>query len=462
MLFNKTFKLLLCLLIIFPLVQAPQIKASEVYDHEALLQYKGYGQAMYETIVDQTSFVSGQYTDNKEYVSQSINEIRDYANFWLNEQGNLNTACGGLNLFTSNCLGELVVSAGGYALTVGDVIKNLFNDYEIKSNEIPIGMPNVSIDPSQFTLISNDKSAQTYVIDINSGKLKINDATYNAGRRLNLMVMAHIASDIKQMALYLDNYKFTYRNYGAFNNNYVEFNSWRDGIYAEFPTSDIVSIFNYLSAVTGASFISINNNNEPSIPPITKPTTIINNYIKESAPVVSIPKPKAYLTCPDDIKIEMAINGSTFLDVNGNVMNVNTDGTAEISSQVCNLGWEKQQVQYIDDTAAITDSKGNWLDVLTGELLLCVLDDNCVPAVPPVEEVEPEPLDNTLLLYVKNAYDYATQVLKTGTDGLKSLAQGAKDLTSLFGIFFSWLPNEFVVLMTSGLGIAIGLRLFRK
>lgn len=73
-----------------------------------------------------------------------------------------------------------------------------------------------------------------------------------------------------------------------------------------------------------------------------------------------------------------------------------------------------------------------------------------------------EKIDGSLLAYVKNAYEYATGFVKTATDGLKALGTGAVELTKLYGVFFGWLPKEIVVLMSSGLAIMLGLRIFRK
>lgn len=73
-----------------------------------------------------------------------------------------------------------------------------------------------------------------------------------------------------------------------------------------------------------------------------------------------------------------------------------------------------------------------------------------------------EKIDGSLLAYVKNSYEYATNFVKTAVDGLKALGTGAVELTKLYGIFFGWLPKEIVILMTSGLGIMLGLRIFRK
>src|SRR5690606_17015218 len=45
------------------------------------------------------------------------------------------------------------------------------------------------------------------------------------------------------------------------------------------------------------------------------------------------------------------------------------DGTAQISSQICNLGWEKPKVQYIDETGqvGISTPDGKTIDAETGD-----------------------------------------------------------------------------------------------
>lgn len=455
MLFTKTIKLLICLLLILTLIQVPPpVLANEVYDHEALMEFEGYGKAVYETIAEQTMFVSGQYTNNKEYVSQTIDSLKDYAGFWWNEAEEFG------DLPKKDKLKEMLVNSGSFFLTVGDFVKKLFTDYE---EEVIIGEP---IHPLADYFIPDPTSPEAiktkpgYYVLLNGDTTK--RLTYFSYCREHPYLSGNPKPHYIQYWLCGANTRYFVDYIGGF-----ETREERDAYSMEHLYNSSRDVSFFLSKIAHKPDIVLtvfqssgDIEQQPAAPIIDQNYTDIMQYLERVSPQVTKPQPKAYLSCPDDTKIEMAINGSTFLDVNGNVMNVNTDGTAEISSQICNLGWQKQQVQYIDDKAAITDSNGNWLDILTGDLLLCVLDDNCVPAVPPVEE--PEPLDNSLLLYVKNAYEYATQVLKTGTDGLKSLAQGAKELTSLFGVFFSWLPTEIVVLMSSGLGIAVGLRLFRK
>lgn len=432
------------------IVQAPQASAAVNYDHNALLEYKGYGEAMYETIVDQTTFISGQYTENKQYVKDSIGQIKDYANFWLKEQGSLKDACGGFQIFSKNCLGEMVSSGAGYALTVGDFIKNLFND---AANSDDFNEP---IDDPYKNIVF--KSANSAYITLASGyciKFTSSNSCYT-----EVSPIYTFTNNFYGMALHFGDSTETN---GSSVSKTQEENVEKSKTYNQFMEVEGISRLSSFLSVFGVSYSIIKKADNSEIPSRNPNNNYksINNYVQDSSNPIKtvVPQPKAYLNCPDGTRIDMAINGSTFLDASGQVMNVNTDGMAQVSSQICNLGWEKQKVDYVDDKPAITDPDGNWMDIVTGELLECVLLEKCEVTKPPAEV---EPIDNTLLEYVKNAYEYATSALKTATDGLKSLGEGAKDLTALFGIFFSWLPKEVVVLMTSGLMLTIGLRLFRK
>lgn len=430
------------------IVQAPQASAAVNYDHNALLEYKGYGEAMYETVVEQTTFVSGQYTENKQYVKDSIGQIKDYANFWLNEQGNLKDACNGLQIFTKHCLGEMVSTAGGYALTVGDFVKNLFTDKQ---------------DDDETREFLDYQSVYGYCFDFSAPSISFN-------RKAGCSATVTMPDGYTfKMGLYTSGIGVSYTTNPNKVFAYAGNNSTRAFLPDEFNTpseainkaSELRESFNSIYSTAVRAGIKIDVTLDGSLiqkPILETPQRNFTNYIKDNPVQIQTPTPKAYLNCPDGTRIDMAINGSTFLDANGQVMNVNTDGTAEVSTQICNLGWEKQQVDYVDDKAAITDPDGNWLDIVSGELLECVLLEKC--EVTPPSEIEP--IDNSLIEYVKNAYEYATSVLKTATDGLKSLGNGAKELTALFGVFFSWLPREMVVLMSSGLALMIGLRLFRK
>lgn len=73
-----------------------------------------------------------------------------------------------------------------------------------------------------------------------------------------------------------------------------------------------------------------------------------------------------------------------------------------------------------------------------------------------------EAIDGGLLAYVRDSYNYASSAVKTAVDGLESIATGSAGLVALYSEIFDWLPDEVTVLLTSGLMLMIGLRVFRK
>lgn len=75
---------------------------------------------------------------------------------------------------------------------------------------------------------------------------------------------------------------------------------------------------------------------------------------------------------------------------------------------------------------------------------------------------EIEAIDGSLLTYLKNSYDYAVNAVKTASDGLKSIVEGSTGLIALYSNIFDWLPDQVTVILTSGLLLMIGLRVFRR
>lgn len=104
----------------------------------------------------------------------------------------------------------------------------------------------------------------------------------------------------------------------------------------------------------------------------TKSNTILDDFekiINERNNVV-MPSPTPYLSCPNGTKIKMSIDGATFLSADGTVTVVNKDGTAQVDNVTCQLGWEKPQVKYINDRAAIQTPDGKWQDAETGKAIV--------------------------------------------------------------------------------------------
>lgn len=325
--------------------------ANTDYDHNELLDYAGYGEAMYETIVEQTTFISGRYTENKDYVNETINQITDYGKGWWDEYMRIS------NMPPKEKLREMINASGGYLLTVGDFIKNLFND----ANESEVIAP-----PPQYNGV--------IITDVNSHFFRVPKGYYmqfSHKTGVNKVTTSGALLAFKGNTVALDvageitPYKpFTSTDSAIFNS-----------LYNNFKASDNVSHFLTLLSYFNVSVTVKMEGEQPK--PINANFDRLNRYIQNTSPKIVTPQPKAYLSCPDGTRINMSINGSTFLDINGQVMQVSKDGTATVNSQLCNLGWEKPKVEYIPgtDQVGITTPDGNTIDAETGESISGEFDD---------------------------------------------------------------------------------------
>lgn len=390
----------LCVAVLLFNIVSPVMAANDDYDHNALLDYEGYGQAMYETIVKETTFVTGQYTNNKEYVSKSIDEIMDYAKFWVDEG------------MKPAGLKEMISMGGGYLLTVGDWIKKLFNGYGDTNYPPPVVVPSTYYDFSKHvnsvTASLEESTSNFYKISL---KLDVSNpfsiSFYNGSNKVNLGIST--GSDksffINANASYNREGKnlygvgtFTGFGYGA--SGYSALTRYKvyegprvfeeDGV-SEFVTkqastflsgsfyggfssrqNDVNAVLNHLIDVVNTA---PTNRFTVELPLVTKPVDKqpydqIRDYINNNdlKPVV-IPEPRPYLVCPNGSKVQMSISGGTFLSADGTVMLVNKDGSSTVNSDICKLGWDKPIVKYIGDKAAIETPDGKWQDVETGEII---------------------------------------------------------------------------------------------
>lgn len=425
-----------------------QASAASNYNHAELMEYEGYGEKLYEATVRETTFLTGQYEENRDSVMKTIDTMGDYAKYIWNEYDRLTGI--GQDVGFVQGFKELVSAGGGYLLTVGDWFKKLFGKYD--AEEATTGG---IIETDMYTQNgASYRLKDPYFVDMSSAGFghfeqfiafsnNNNDATYFVPTISSLGNYHEVGPE----------HRFETKEQML-----AAKQAYRDATY-----SDLVSAITKFNSLTGTSIriVTADGLDVDLMPRRNPDFDKVYNVIKNFPPdqQIAIPELRPSLTCPGGEKINLAIDGSTFLGKDGSVMVVDKNGTATVNGTTCNLNWELPQMDYIDDKPAMTDKDGNWVDIVTGDFLKCVVTGDCKPSVPG-DKVED--LDTSLIAYVKNAYEYATGVLKTATDGLKSLAAGAKDLTALFGVFFSWLPKEMVVLMSSGLGLAIGLRLFRK
>lgn len=502
---KSNFKIFLIFILIFNLFTTTSLAATnkEAYNQEELMQYPGYGKAMYETIVDETTFITGQYTDNKEFVNKSIDQIRDYGKFWWNEQNWESEA------WTYDRFKEMVAKPTGYLLTVGDWVKKLFTGYD-EQYYPPVVVPEKfydftpyvkSIKKVDVVVDEPNMMARMYVhMDIIKDfelRFKRTETAYQSffftptHNILEIQGLASIADESKDKA-YIPILKLSDLGIFTGNNEKVRLEyyyktpfPWRgtssyvtskdartvaldhftNFVVSEFESGDVnrgLNLFiNYVNTANNDMTAQIPL--APSVPSVS-PIANFVKHIKENPKNVVTPQPRPYLSCPNGTKIEMSISGSTFLGIDGKAMIVNKDGTAQVDSAICNLGWDKPEVKYLEGRPAIQTPDKGWQDVETGELIIpgenggmqCV--ENGV--VVPCNDIEKP--DGSLLAYVKNAYEYATSLIDTAVNGLKQLSSGAVGMIELYKIYMSWLPTEIQTVMYSGLAIMIGLRVFRK
>lgn len=356
----KKISISLCIAILLFNIVSPILvtmaASKEPYDHNELLQYPGYGEAMYQTVVEETAYITGQYTENKDFVSKTIDEIKDYAQFWGNE----------FNEFVkADSLRDAIERGGGLVLTVGDWFKKLFNDY---GDEY---YPPQEDESGSNQFVTSDPRCATEQKYCNYYQVK-------------------------------KGYKLVAKDYSFTNNNgFIEFYTF--GFYVDdnrkkydlriggqnivgnkILTVESVGQNGTLQGGSGGSFGKImslaslfgvglyfEKTAEPGVP--VKPTPMPTPYddfrknVQEKVNNIAIPEPRPYLSCPNGTKIQMSVSGSTFLGVNGKAMIVNKDGTAQVDSAICQLNWDKPTVKYIDGRTVIETPGEGYKDVETGE-----------------------------------------------------------------------------------------------
>lgn len=336
----------------------PNVNAAVVdYDHNELLDYPGYAEAMYESIVEQTTFISGRYTENKEYVNQSINQVTDYAKGWWDEYMRIS------DLPPKEKIREMINASGGYLLTVGDFIKNLFTDAEKSDSLNPKTIRDGILckNPNaQHLIFPCDENYNIYFSWNSYEGFKTHEAPsatiyVGGGTGYTSLDINSRTIDIRSSA--------TWQQVSLYSNSLI--------------LEHDVSKFTPLLSLFDVSWSLIRKSDKQIVQPSSGRFTPLRNHVVNNNPTLVTPQPKAYLSCPDGTRINMSINGGTFLDVNGQVMQVSKDGTATVSSQICNLGWEKPTIKYIDDTdqIGITTPDGKIIDAETGETITGEFDD---------------------------------------------------------------------------------------
>jgi len=363
---KKIFLSLCIAVLLFNIVSPIVLAANAEYDHEALMQYDGYGKAMYETIVEETSFITGQYTENKDFVSDSIDQIKEYGSFFWNEQ-NWNS-----EPWTYDRFKEMVAKPAGFLLTVGDWVKKLFGGYGEKYH------PSIPSSGAYDEYILPDPRCASKGTDCAAFSVKRGYALYIGDKKITYANGASnvgYVGQVDEREQYIDAvlYAWSFRSewkkfYGANAMRFIPFSSSirpGEGMHGDFAN------FITLASYFGVPVRIEKDTGEPIPPIVTKPNPYdkFKNHVYDNVQNVATPQPKPYLVCPNGSKIQMSIDGSTFLGVDGKAMIVNKDGTAKVDSAICKLGWDKPVVKYIDNRAAIETPDGKWKDAETGKML---------------------------------------------------------------------------------------------
>lgn len=192
-----------------------------------------------------------------------------------------------------------------------------------------------------------------------------------------------------------------------------------------------------------------------------------------------------------DRDFEFEINDSTVIDAEYEVINEGDEFEWEIIEQdIVNQGdniyktynydyeptinnyytvSESQQGEIENEISIIIDNEvtvppssgggGNYdIDVDVDGFKYCV--EKATSGVIPCKDIEA--IDGSLLEYVENAYDYGVNAVKAGVNGINTIVAGSAGLLTLYSNIFDWLPDEATVILTSGLLLMIGLRVFRR
>ena len=351
----------LCVFVLLFNVVSPAMAAvNEPYDHKALMEYDGYGKAMYETMVDQTTFITGQYTSNKEYVKKSINQVKDYAKFWWDEAKELNHAS----------LTDVVSAGGGYLLTIGDWFKKMFGGYEEKYHP-----PQIDTDVYNKFVILKDGSDKEYMVDPEYEMVIVSSLGQSIYRSRDGYIEFNISGswggDIDgctnvnelnaQLEFKVNGVGITARK-DFYKSSVCDLAHWKDSKPNNFgQVMRLASMFDVQIFFKKSGVVVT-----PPVKPTNDDFDRFKKYLDEKLDKIATPQPKPYLVCPNGSKIQMSVSGSTFLSADGTTMIVNKDGTAEVNSDICKLGWDKPVVKYIDGRAAIETPEG-WQDAETGK-----------------------------------------------------------------------------------------------
>lgn len=397
-------------------------------DHNELMKYKGYGETMYEAVVEQTTFITGKYTDNKQYVSESIDKIKDYAKFWAEEPSNwlddFKDCSGDSILKGYPCFFETAFEyGGGYMLTVGDWLKKLFNDYDVSENSVgdDLAVYDFSSYEKYFRIENNVLYVKyPYVVKI-SGFLDGSTMVLDAGSSLNPYVTASYndKTGYGEYQFRVNEKKVTpYFEYGyEKTKSYVDyFNNNRNG-----TVSGIMNNF-YKTGATMSIYLDDTELDitKPSSTPRNNNIKNINNYIQDGNldnKQMIIPEIQPYLSCAEKGRIDLTIIGSNFYLLDGTQIPITYDGIADLNGENCELNWDKPVYKYIDNRVIQETRDGKQTDVETGEKITGEQPSGCDNVIcflsrilESISNLVTKLLDGILALFVPKDLDFVTDL----------------------------------------------------
>lgn len=167
-------------------------------------------------------------------------------------------------------------------------------------------------------------------------------------------------------------------------------------------------------------------------------TNIINN--NNVLPPDYVPTVQPQLACTNR-DINLTFENGQFKTASGDLITINENETASYNGQLCSLEFKFPEIYYDEGTnKLIVGGKDLLVDTSTGG----------------------GGFDGGLIAYIRDSYNYATSVVSTGVNGLRSIVASTTGLMTLFGSFYSVLPSEMTTLIVSAMAISIGLWVFKK
>lgn len=402
------------------------VSAASSYDVKALSKYAGFGESVFSYYTNGYASVAASHTENKAYLDGVTDSIEEGSRSFFKRL--ISRDCG---TFDFSCAMEKtsdhILSIGAAAMTGMGLVREFF--FGRAEEE---GTVDTSIFDEYFDYVSLQISPKTgYEIVVNygtnvtivpwNGSLNFS-SNYSAGYiRVCIAGQCNrVASDQKEIS--------------------TEY-------FQSINKGNVLSKF----ADFGLSIGFRESSTQKPVNPIFVPNpnyTTINNYVQnEPLPVLQQPNIYPVLKCTNnDIELQLK-NNDFFLD--GQLLQIPFNGEYVHSGQQCEL-------KFNTDPIVINEKN---------EVVIVLPDNTTQPLVigetdTPTHPIEP--IDTSILQYIRNSYDYAVSAVQTGVDGLQKVTTGFVGLTTIAGSVFAFMPTEMTVFITGAFLVVIGLWVVKR